>query len=133
MSSPKRSAAVPLTLVPALAALVGCTPDASPQAGVDPCLPATYQQQACDYAVANKGYYNQGAWFPHVYPYAPLFYYNGYSRYVASGGRPRALPMSAYTPAPGGVRGRTGVSGGRSTVVRGGFGRIGGSRGFGGA
>jgi uncharacterized membrane protein YgcG len=118
--------------VPALAALVGCGPD-TPQTGVDPCLPASYQQQACEYAVANKGYYNQGTWFPHVYPYAPLFYYNGYSRYVASGGRPRALPMSAYTPAPNGARGRSGFSSsGRSTVVRGGFGGIGGSRGFGG-
>lgn len=132
MSSTRRSSAVPLALVPALAALVGCTPD-TPQTGVDPCLPATYQQQACDYAVANKGYYNQGTWFPHVYPYAPLFYYNGYSRYLAAGGRARALPMSAYTPAPGGIRGRAGVPGSRSTIVRGGFGRIGGSRGFGGA
>jgi hypothetical protein len=130
----KRSSAVPLVLVPALAAITGCGPDAPPpQAGVDPCLPASYQQQACEYAVANKGYYNQGVWFPHVYPYAPLFYYNGYSRYVASGGRARALPMSSYTPGASGARAGSGFSPGRTTVVRGGFGGIGGSRGFGGA
>jgi hypothetical protein len=121
MSTTKRSAAVPLTLVPALAAAIGCGPSLSP-ADADPCLPQNYQQQVCEVAVQHHGYYYGGGWYPHVYSYAPLFYYNGYSRYVSTGGRVRAISPSVYSP-----------SAGRSSVVRGGFGGIGGARGFGGS
>ncbi len=131
MPSQKRSTAVPLVLVPALAAATGCGPS-TPALGVDPCKPNNYSQQACEYAVANKGYYNQGTWFPMAYAYAPLFYYNGYSRFVAAGGRARALPMSSYSPTARGIRARSDASRPRTAVVRGGFGGIGGSRGFGG-
>lgn len=121
MTTSKRSAAVPLTLVPALAAIVGCGPSLPP-AEADPCLPQNYAQQICETAVQQGGYHYGGAWYPHVYTYAPLFYYNGYSRYVSSGGRVRAISPSVYSP-----------SAGRSSVVRGGFGGIGGARGFGGS
>jgi hypothetical protein len=123
----KRSSAVPLTLVPALAALVGCGPE-RPQvvSGVDPCLPQVYNQSACTYAVQHQGYYYGGMWYHHVYAMPFLYYHNGYSGYVRSGGRVRALSGDAYSAHVGG-------SAGRSTVVRGGFGGIGGSRGFGGS
>ncbi|MDB4887574.1 MAG: hypothetical protein JWN79_3012 [Gemmatimonadetes bacterium] len=121
MSMSKRSAAVPLTLVPALAAAIGCGPSLSP-AEADPCLPQNYQQQVCESAVQHRGYYYGGGWYPHVYAYAPLFYYNGYSRYVSTGGRVRAISPSAYSS-----------SAPRSSVVRGGFGGIGGARGFSGS
>jgi hypothetical protein len=120
MPTIKRSSAVPLTIVPALAAAFGCSPSLSP-ADADPCLPQNYAQQVCEVAVQQNGYHYGGAWYPHVYAYAPLFYYNGYSRYVTSGGRVRAISPSVYSP-----------SAGRSSVVRGGFGGIGGARGFGG-
>jgi hypothetical protein len=127
MTSPKCSSAVPLTLVPALAAAVGCGPSTPAlQSGVDPCLPASYQQAACQYAVSHQGYYYGGAWYPHAYAASALFYHNGYSRYVASGGRVQMAPASSYAPSVNGARPRT-------TVVRGGFGGIGSSRGFAGS
>lgn len=125
MSTLKRSSAVPLTLVPALAAVVGCGPSQPSAAEADPCLPATYQQQICEQAVRQQGYYYGGGWYPHVYAMPALFYYNGYSRYVASGGRVRVLSPSSYTPSVSG--GRAAAS--RTTVVRGGFGGIGSARG----
>ena len=128
MSQIKRSSAVPLTLVPALAAIVGCGPSGPPQvvSGVDPCLPQVYNEGACTTAVRQQGYYYGGMWYHHVYAMPFLYYHNGYSGYVRSGGRVRALSASTYSPHVGGIAGR-------STVVRGGFGGIGGSRGFGGS
>ena len=125
----KRSSAVPLTFVPALAAIAGCGPS-GPQvvSGVDPCLPQVYNEAACKTAVQQNGYYHGGTWYHHAYTMPFLFYHNGYSGYVRSGGRVRALPAGSYSrngPAVG--------SGSRSTVVRGGFGRIGGVRGFSGS
>jgi hypothetical protein len=125
MSTLKRSSAVPLTLVPAIAAVVGCGPSQPSAAEADPCLPATYQQQICEQAVRQQGYHYGGGWYPHVYAMPALFYFNGYSRYVASGGRVRMMSPSAYSPSVGGSR----VSGQRTTVVRGGFGGIGSARG----
>jgi hypothetical protein len=119
MTTIKRSAAVPLTLVPALAAAVGCGGGpALSAAEADPCLPQNYAQQVCEAAVQRQGYHYGGMWYPHVYAYTPLFYHNGYSRYVSSGGRVRAISPSVYSP-----------NASRSAVVRGGFGRIGGARG----
>src|SRR6478672_2439935 len=122
----KRSSAVPLVIVPALAALVGC--DSGPQvvSGVDPCLPQVYNEAACQVAVHQNGYYYGGMWYHHAYAMPFLFYHNGYSGYVRSGGRVRALSASSYAP-------HIGTSAPRSTVVRGGFGRIGGFRGFSGS
>ena len=58
MTTRKCSSAVPLTLVPALAAVVGC---GGPQtvSGVDPCLPQVYNEALCQTAVrihASNGY-----------------------------------------------------------------------------
>ncbi len=122
MTSIKRSSAVPLALVPALASLMGCGPDNPALASeADPCLPARYQQQLCETAVAHQGYHYNGAFFPHVYGYPALFYYNGYSSFVRAGGRVRAIAPNVYSPS---------YSVPRAAVSRGGFGGIGGSRGF---
>lgn len=125
MTSRKRSSAVPLTLVPALAAAVGC---GGPQTvtGVDPCLPQVYNEAACQVAVRQQGYYHQGMWYHHVYAMPFMYYRNGYSGFLRTGGRVNALPMSTYSPS------YRAPAGSRSTVVRGGFGSIGTSRGFGG-
>lgn len=127
MSAIKRSSAVPLSLVPALASIVSCGPS-GPQvvSGVDPCLPNVYNQPACETAVRQQGYYYGGMWYHHVYAMPFLYYHNGYRGYVGSGGSVRALSAATYS--------RVGVpSGGRSAVMRGGFGRIGGAHGFGGS
>ena len=128
MSSIKRSSAVPLSFLPALAAVVSCGPS-GPQvvSGVDPCLPQVYNEAACNTAVRQNGYYYGGMWYRHVYAMPFLFYHNGYSGFVRSGGRVRALSAGSYSPSMGGAQSS------RSTVVRGGFGGIGGSRGFGGS
>ena len=129
MTSPKRSATVPLSLVPALAALVSCGPSQPSAMEADPCLPASYQQQICEQAVQQHGYYYGGGWYPHVYAMPPLYYYNGYSHYVATGGRVRVLAPSTYRPSVSGEH----VAMPRTTVVRGGFGGIGGAHGFSGS
>lgn len=128
MSPLKRSPSVPLALVPALAALVACDSDKPKTiSGVDPCLPQVYNEKLCETAVKQQGYHHNGTFYHHAYLMPMLFYNNGYSRYVASGGRVRAINPTAYSPNyVGNTRART-------TVVRGGFGNIGGTRGFGGS
>ncbi|MDB4915139.1 MAG: hypothetical protein JWM95_2783 [Gemmatimonadetes bacterium] len=127
MTSLKRSSAVPLSLVPALAAIVGCNPGPHVISGVDPCLPQVYQEAACQYSIAHQGYYYNGMWYHHVYAMPFLYYHNGYSGYVRSGGTVRALSPSSYSAHVGAP------AGGRTTVVRGGFGGIGASHGFSGS
>jgi len=126
MTSLKRSSAVPLALVPALSSVVACGPS-QPQmvSGVDPCLPQVYNEVACQYATQHQGYYYGGMWYHHVYAMPFIYYHNGYSGYVGGGGRVRSLGAGAYEPHIG--------SGARTTVVRGGFGGIGGARGFSGS
>ena len=127
MTRIKRSSSVPLSLVPALAALVGCDPGPAVVSGVDPCLPRVYNESACLYATQHQGYYYGGMWYHHIYASPFLYYHNGYGGYVRSGGVVHALSPSSYSPGLGGS------SAGRSAVVRGGFGSIGGTRGFGGS
>jgi hypothetical protein len=126
MTIRKRSSAVPLSLVPALAAVMSCGPS-GPQvvSGVDPCLPQVYNEAACRTAVQHNGYYYGGMWYRHAYTMPFLYYHNGYSGYVRSGGRVRSLGAGTYSR-------NGGPSASRGTVVRGGFGGIGSSRGFGG-
>jgi hypothetical protein len=120
----KRSATVTLTLVPALVAAT-CGTDRP-----DPCVPATYNAEACQYAVDHRGYYHNGMWIGHSYARPFLFYSNGYSSYVAGGGQARSVPPGAFAVPPGagvggagsGVRGAAGATSG---TTRGGFGGIG--------
>jgi len=114
---PRRSAAVPLTIVPALAALVAATGCSSDRVAYDPCEPVSYQQMACDSAVAHRGYWYSGTWYPHTYAYLPLYYFGNYNSYVARGGRVRSISPTVYSPSVS--------SPSRPNVVRGGFGGIG--------
>lgn len=122
----KRSGAVTLTLIPAVVAAT-CGTERP-----DPCVPATYSAEACQYAVDHQGYYHNGLWIAHGYSRPFLFYSNGYSNYVAGGGQVRALGSQAFAvPAggrgigagPGAAGARAG--GGASATTRGGFGGIG--------
>ncbi len=105
----KRSTAVPLTIVSALASVVGaCGPS---QPAIDPCEAATFNQPACEYAIEHQGYYYNGTWYPHVYGHPFLYYSQGYGSYIAGGGRVRSIAPGSFEP--------------RAGVVRGGFGGIG--------
>lgn len=113
----RRSATVPLSLVPALAALVTVAACGSHRGAMDPCEPSSFEHASCDSAVAHHGYYYGGTWYPHVYPYLPLYYFNSYRSYVGSGGQVRSMSPTVYAPPAG--------TASRANVVRGGFGGIG--------
>jgi len=115
-SKRRRSRSVPLSLVPALAALVTSTACSRPKP-LDPCEPENYTQVACESAVTNRGYWYGGTWYPHVYSYAALYYLTRHNSYVGSGGRVRSISPTVYAP-------RVSVPS-RPSVVRGGFGGIG--------
>jgi hypothetical protein len=114
---PRRSTAVPLSLVPALAALVTAAACRSDRVALDPCEPSSYTQVACDSAVVHHGYWYGGTWYPRVYPYLPFYYYNGYRSYVGSGGQVRSIAPTIFAPPA--------ATPARPALVRGGFGGIG--------
>ncbi|MEP6494921.1 MAG: hypothetical protein ABJF01_19700 [bacterium] len=114
----RRSTAVPLSIVPALAALVATTGCArSDRLAYDPCESASYVQTACDSAVVHHGYWYGGTWYPHTYQYLPLYYFGRYNSYVSGGGRVRSISPTVYSPSV--------ATPSRPNVVRGGFGGIG--------
>ena len=123
----KRSAAVTLTLVPAIVAAT-CGMERP-----DPCVPVTYNADACQYAVDHQGYYHNGSWIAHGYARPFIFYSNGYSNYLAGGGQVRALGSQTFAVPAGGRAGGVaqGAVGGpqspgaASATTRGGFGGIG--------
>jgi len=117
MPTNRRSTSVPLSLVPLIAATIGATACSHPQP-IDPCEPESFTQAACDSAVAQHGYWYRGAWYPHVYPYAALYYVGRYNSFVAGGGRVRSISPTVYVP-------HTSTPAARPNVVRGGFGSIG--------
>jgi len=123
-SNRRRSRAVPLSLVPALAAVVvtACGTRTNP---IDPCEADSYRQATCDSAVTNRGYWYGGTWYPHVYSYAPLWYLSRHNTFLAGGGRIRSVSPTVYSP-------RVAVPS-RPSVVRGGFGGIGAGHGFSGS
>jgi len=100
----KKSAKVTLTVV-AVVGLASCG-----RRHPDPCEAATFNEQACQQAVAGGGYYYNGAWFPMVYHYPYPYYYDSYRGYVSSGGVVRSDPATSYS---------------HSGVERGGFGTTG--------
>ncbi len=105
----KKSARVTLTVV-AAAGLASCN---RPRA--DPCEAATFNEQACQEAVRDGGYYWRGTWVPMMYHYPFPYYYDSYRGYVARGGPVHAAPAEAYshsgTASPGVVRGGFGATG----------------------
>ena len=104
-----RPVVISLVLVPLL--VVACSGQQAP----DPCLPATYNAPACQYAVDHRGYYHDGAWYPHVYSHPFFFYSGGFASFLAAGGRVNAIDGAHYSPSAA-------VSGG---TTRGGFGTSG--------
>jgi hypothetical protein len=117
MPTTRRSSAVPLSLVPVIAAAISATA-CSAHRTYDPCEAEVYTQAACDSAVARGGYWYSGTWYPHVYPYAPMYYLGRYNSFVAGGGRVRSISPTVYVPS-------TSTPVARPSVVRGGFGGIG--------
>jgi hypothetical protein len=117
MPTSRKSTSVPLTLVPLIAATISATACSHPQP-IDPCEPDSYTQAACDTAVARHGYWYGGTWYPHVYPYAAMYYLGRHNSFVAGGGRVRSISPTVYVP-------HTSTPSARPAVVRGGFGGIG--------
>jgi hypothetical protein len=114
----RRSSTVPLTLVPALAALITAAGCASNTRPLDPCDRDSFSQAPCDSAVAHHGYWYSGVWYPRVYPYSSFYYYGMYNSYVRGGGVMRSVSPTVYAPS-------TGAGAARPSLVRGGFGGIG--------
>jgi hypothetical protein len=106
-----------------LAAVVGV--GCSRQPAIDPCEAESYTQVACENAVANRGYWNNGHWYAHAYPFSAMYYSSRYNSYIAGGGRVRRVSPSVYAP-------RVSVPS-RPSVVRGGFGGIGAGHGVAGS
>jgi len=76
----KKSAAVRLTVV----AAVGLAAHAQPRP--DPCSAATFNDQACQAAVQNRGYCWNGRWVMLKYHYPYPYYFDAYLAYVSNGG-----------------------------------------------
>jgi len=100
----KKSTKVTLTLVATLG-LAACNRQRR-----DPCESATFNEQACQDAVQNRGYYWNGGWVPMTYGYPYPYYYDSYRSYTAKGGVVNPAPAQSY---------------GSHGVTRGGFGSIG--------
>ena len=113
----KKSAHVTLTLVAAMG-MAACNRNRP-----DPCEAATFDEQACNQAVRNGGYYYHGAWVPMAYRYPYPYYYDMYRGYLSRGGSVATTPSGSYA-APAGTS---------SGAVRGGFGSTGASHASGGA
>jgi len=76
----KKSARITLTLVAAMG-MAACS-----RGRRDPCEAATFNEQACNEAVRNRGYYSDGQWVPMHYSQPYPYYYDTYRRYTSSGG-----------------------------------------------
>lgn len=90
----KKSTSIKLLFVNSIVLGVsGCDSEPPP---VDPCNTSTFNAQACEVAVQNKGYNYHGAWVPMVYPSPYLFYYAGFTRALGAGRPVYAAPASVY-------------------------------------
>ena len=88
----KRSAAVRLTVV----AAVGIAAHA--QSRPDPCAAATFNEQACQAAVQNRGYCWNGRWVGLRYHFPYPYYYDAYLDFIGSGGITTAAAVGACGP-----------------------------------
>ncbi len=122
LQSRRRTRCIQLSIVPALAALAGATACSSRHSvydsRYDPCEQTSFVEIACDSAVVRRGYYYNNTWYPHVYPFGALYYYNRYTGFIAGGGHVRTMSPTVYVPT-------TSTPAARPSVVRGGFGTIG--------
>jgi len=88
-------------------ALVACGSERA-----DPCDAATFDEQACQDAIAKGGYYWGGDWYPMNYSHPYPYYYDGYCGYVANGGAVVVAPAGSYSPSGAVERGGFGAAGG---------------------
>jgi hypothetical protein len=116
----KKSVAVRLTVV----AAVGIAARAQPRQ--DPCSAATFNEQACQAAVQNRGYCWNGRWVGLKYHYSFPCYYDAYLDYVSNGGvaTPAAVvscgpPHRFFSGAHGISRAGFGSSGGACHAAHG--------------
>jgi hypothetical protein len=87
----KKSASVCLTIVAAAAiATAGQRPD--------PCTASTFNEQACEAAVQNRGYCWNGRWVRMKFHYPYPYYYDAYQQFTASGGMVSALEVGSCGP-----------------------------------
>ena len=87
----KRSGKVEIALVAGLA-LTGCG-----RRAYDPCAPQTFNQDACQEAIRNRGYYYEGNWYSHSYSGGYSNYYNGYYSYMRNGGNVTQIAPSEWS------------------------------------
>ena len=108
----KKSPQVTLTIV----AAIGLAARADPLP--DPCATPTFNAQACEAAVRQRGYCLGDKWMPMRYPYPYPYYYDRYQVY--------SLVVGASTPLEVGVCGPHHTSGAHGFfaggAARGGFG-----------
>ncbi len=76
----KKSAAVRLTV------LAGVVLGAQAGQHLDPCAAATFNEQACQSAIQNRGYCWNGRWVRMKYRQPFPYYYDTYQQFVAGGG-----------------------------------------------
>jgi len=108
----KKSTNISLTLL-AAASFAVCG-----QSRPDPCAAATFNQQACEAAVQNRGYCWNGRWIKLRYHYPYPYYFDAYQAHLASGGA--VIPATVDTCGP-----RHGLSGAHGVASRAGFGACG--------
>ena len=102
----KKSAHITLTLAAAMG-MAACGRNRP-----DPCEAATFNEQACNEAVRNGGYYYGGSWVPMAYRYPYPYYYDMYRGYTSRGGSVASAPSGSYAaPASGVTRGGFGSTG----------------------
>ena len=110
----KRSRKVEIALVAGLA-MAGCGKKA-----YDPCSPQAFNEKACQDAIAHKGYYWGGTFYPQKYHRGGFaHYYNDYYSYVRSGGSVTPVSPSQWAgpasagaaPVPAGTTAGTATSG----------------------
>lgn len=77
----KKSAHVRLTVVAALGVAA-----AHAQPRLDPCSAPSFNEQACQAAIQNRGYCWNGRWVTLKYHYPFPYYYDAYQELIANGG-----------------------------------------------
>lgn len=95
----KKSKTVSLTLLNGIivSAMAACTGH-NDVVGVDPCARVTFNQPACERAIAGHGYNYNGVFYPMLYPNPYSYYYGAYDSYRLSGGHVYIAPSAAYAP-----------------------------------
>ena len=107
----KRSASVRLTIVAAVSMA------ARGQQRQDPCVPASFNEQACHAAVQNHGYCWNGKWVQLKYRYPYPYYYDVYQDYLATGGVANAAMVGSCGPPTHVVLGAHGTAHGGFGVI----------------